>query len=109
MDQRQIEELLITEGKALSQLMRDYEETMRAMGVAEINYRREEAQSMLRLAGVKMTADLRKAQVALDTLGSFEAQKMCQIAHSVVKEKIGCTKSRLDVLRTLSASNRQVV
>jgi hypothetical protein len=106
MDQRQVEESLEKEGRKLNTLITEYEEMHTALAIAETEYKRVFAQKTVQLAEIKMTADLRKAQVDLDTIEEYYTYKMCQVAYNVVKEKISSTKSRLDALRTLSAANR---
>lgn len=106
MDQKQIEKALEDNGRLLNTLITDYEQTATDFAVAETEYKRGVALAMVKLAETKMTADMRKAQVELETIDLFSTYNLAKVAHSVVKEKISCTKTRLDVLRTLSAANR---
>lgn len=106
MDQYQVEKALQDNGRLLNTLVTDYEQTATDLAEAETDYKRGVALATVKLAETKMTVDQRKAQVELETIDLFSTYNLAKVAHSVVKEKISCTKARLDVLRTLSAANR---
>lgn len=106
MDLRQIQESLEHNGRLLNSLIVDFEQCATAVAQAEVEYKRAVALSTVNLGAVKMTVDVRKAQVELDTIELFEVYRLTNVALSVVKEKIASTKARIELLRTLSATNR---
>lgn len=109
MDSKQIEQDMEAYLQDYDQLLVDYENTANIEVQCEAHYKESKYQAYMKIAGDKMTVDMRKIIVDHDTMDEWEAHKLAEIAHNVVKEKIKVNGTRLDSLRTLSASNRQVV
>ena len=109
MDNKQIEEEIHALALQWQELIVDFESTKLMCVNAEVKLSNAKNKAKIKLAGEKMTVDLRQAKVDLEVSDLYETSKLLEVAHLVVKEKISFIKSRLDSLRTLSATNRVVV
>lgn len=109
MDNKQIEQEMHDLARQWQELIIDFESTKLLCVNADIKLENAKAKAKISLASEKMTVDLRQAKVTLMVADEYESSKLLEVAHLVVKEKIAFIKSRLDSLRTLSATNRVVV
>lgn len=108
MTQHDIEDQIIGIGDRLGELVDEYGDLAEAHAIADAEFRREQARTMLAVIahGQKMTADERAARVELAVTDYRRSAGIAQARRESAREALNTHRTRLESYRTLAANVR---